>query len=176
MTRKQRDTPFHKSRPSSINNAEGSWCGLAAWYRPACEYRFFPFGDQKTPATKYNSCCCVHFAAFHVSLLPRNRFSSAFISFLLSAIGCSSYLFEMLIPRHLNWRVVAGQAAFLYSWHRLVWINLFDGKFGVCMFLDGCLRWICRIHGPCTVQWMKRGTFRKHACNVSLGKIIFSMI
>lgn len=102
MTRKQRDTPFHKSRPSSINNAEGSWCGLAARYRPACEYRFFPFGDQKTPATKYNSYCCVRFAAFHLSLLPRNRFSSAFISFLLPAIGCSSCLFEMLIPRHLN--------------------------------------------------------------------------
>lgn len=35
VTRKHRDTPFHKSRPSSINNAEGSWCGLAARYRPA---------------------------------------------------------------------------------------------------------------------------------------------
>lgn len=100
MTRKQRDTPFHKSRPSSINNAEGSWCGLAARYRPACEYRFLPFGDQKTPATKYNSCCCVRFAAFHVSLLSRSRFSSAFISFLqLDVLPVSS---EFLVPRHLN--------------------------------------------------------------------------
>lgn len=52
MTRKQRDTPFHKSRPSSINNAEGSWCGLAARYRPAREYRSLPSKHPIQPPSK----------------------------------------------------------------------------------------------------------------------------
>lgn len=65
MTRKQRDTPFHKSRPSSINNAEGSWCGLAARYRPACEYRFFPSDHRETSAASQPSPSLLYFPFSH---------------------------------------------------------------------------------------------------------------
>lgn len=42
VTRKQRDTPFHKGRPSSINNVGGSQHGLAVRYRLARKYRLLP--------------------------------------------------------------------------------------------------------------------------------------